>query len=199
MNKPIKCSPVFPLGTILFPGIPLDLKIFEQRYLELVKESLKSSNPFVIAPIIKGKEVGETPEVFPYGVLVNIIDWSQLSGGLLGITVQGNTRVALSDNKINEQNLMLASIRKLPLPNLKSQIEAHDFDLLEFFNEITSQMGSTSTYTPENLSLGELIWRLAYILPLSREDKYKLLKTDSAATNTALLRRILSSRIKSPR
>ena len=51
--------PIFPLGTVLFPGGPLPLWIFEPRYLDMVSECLRSERPFGVCLIRSGSEVGE--------------------------------------------------------------------------------------------------------------------------------------------
>ena len=57
MNDPL---PLFPLGTVLFPGIPLPLHVFEPRYRELVTDLLAGPEPrvFGVVAIREGHEVG---------------------------------------------------------------------------------------------------------------------------------------------
>jgi len=52
--------PLFPLSTVLFPGMRLPLHIFEQRYLQLVRDLLEQPEPrqFGIIAIKKGRETG---------------------------------------------------------------------------------------------------------------------------------------------
>ena len=50
---------IFPLGTVLFPGAALPLKIFEQRYLEMTKTCLRDNRPFGVCLIREGREVGD--------------------------------------------------------------------------------------------------------------------------------------------
>ena len=54
--------PIFPLGTVLFPGGVLPLRIFEVRYVEMAKACLKEGTPFGVCLIREGTEVG-TPAV----------------------------------------------------------------------------------------------------------------------------------------
>ena len=51
-------TPVFPLNTVLFPGGPLHLRIFEPRYLDMVSDRLRCDAPFIVALILTGREVG---------------------------------------------------------------------------------------------------------------------------------------------
>ena len=53
----LSAVPIFPLHAVLFPEGKLPLRIFEPRYLELVKRSLTADAPFVIAALLSGQEV----------------------------------------------------------------------------------------------------------------------------------------------
>ena len=66
--------PLFPLNTVLFPGGPLPLRIFEPRYLDMVSRCMKDDMPFGVVLIREGAEVGpaSTCEV---GTLARIVDY----------------------------------------------------------------------------------------------------------------------------
>ena len=51
--------PIFPLGSVLFPGGTLALKIFERRYMDMATACLKSGSSFGIVLIRSGAEVGD--------------------------------------------------------------------------------------------------------------------------------------------
>jgi hypothetical protein len=54
--------PLFPLNTVVFPGGRLPLRVFEQRYLDMVKQAIADNTPFGICAIREGTETG-TPAV----------------------------------------------------------------------------------------------------------------------------------------
>ena len=97
----LSAVPIFPLHAVLFPEGKLPLRIFEPRYLELVKRSLKADAPFVIAALLSGQEVlsgapeDALPRVAPVACLVRIVDFDALADGTLGITVAGEGRVRI--------------------------------------------------------------------------------------------------------
>lgn len=97
----LSAVPIFPLHAVLFPEGKLPLRIFEPRYLELVKRSLKEDAPFVIAALLSGQEVlsgapeAGLPRVAPVACLVRIVDFDALADGTLGITVAGEGRVRI--------------------------------------------------------------------------------------------------------
>ena len=77
--------PLFPLSTVLFPGGPLRLRIFEPRYLDMVRHCLKESRPFGVVLILEGAEAGEVASVAATGTSARLVDFDTLPDGLLGI------------------------------------------------------------------------------------------------------------------
>ena len=91
--------PLFPLSSVLLPCGRMPLQIIEQRYLDLVRESMKSASEFGVVWIRRGSEVAEqgraSPELGDYGTCARIVDWDQLPNGLLGVTIEGARRFEL--------------------------------------------------------------------------------------------------------
>ena len=86
--------PLFPLNTVLFPGGPLPLRIFEARYIDMISERMRSEAPFGVLLIKDGEEVGDS-STYEVGTLARITDWYQGSDGLLGVTAIGGQRFRL--------------------------------------------------------------------------------------------------------
>ena len=82
---------LFPLRTVLYPGGPLPLRVFEPRYLDMICESLKGERPFGVVLIRHGSETGRA-STFDVGTLASITDWYQGSDGVLGVTAVGGER-----------------------------------------------------------------------------------------------------------
>src|SRR5210317_1685183 len=95
----IESLPLFPLSSVLLPCGRIPLQIFEQRYLDLVRDSMKSGTPFGVVWIRRGEEVAQRGSVAAdlgdYGTCARIVDWDQLPNGLLGITIEGAERFEL--------------------------------------------------------------------------------------------------------
>ncbi|HQF70729.1 MAG TPA: LON peptidase substrate-binding domain-containing protein, partial [Promineifilum sp.] len=53
--------PLFPLNLVLFPGMPLPLHIFEERYKEMVADCLRENRPFGVVLIAEGRAEGGAP------------------------------------------------------------------------------------------------------------------------------------------
>ena len=84
--------PLFPLNTVLFPGGPLRLRIFEPRYLDMVSRCMREDSGFGVALIVAGREAGGAAQTVEIGTLARIVDFEQLDDGLLGITARGERR-----------------------------------------------------------------------------------------------------------
>jgi Lon protease-like protein len=84
--------PLFPLSSVLFPGGTLGLRLFEPRYLDLVKRCGRSGEGFGICLILQGQEAGAPAIPAAVGTEAAIVDFAMTDDGLLGITVEGRRR-----------------------------------------------------------------------------------------------------------
>jgi Lon protease-like protein len=88
----LNALPLFPLGTVLFPGGWLPLQIFEVRYLDLMKRCERSGEPFGVVSLQSGQEVRRAPDAHgappaetfaPVGTLARLVHVAhQLPHGL---------------------------------------------------------------------------------------------------------------------
>jgi hypothetical protein len=102
--------PIFPLGSILFPGGTLSLRIFEQRYMEMAKACLKHSAPFGIALIGSGEEVGSPAEPEAVGTVARIVEWDMQDPGILRVRVRGESRFRLSGTSVTRSGLIIGEV-----------------------------------------------------------------------------------------
>lgn len=91
--------PVFPLGTVLFPGLPLPLHIFEERYRQLVRELLARPEPrqFGVIAIRQGREVGPgaATALYDVGCLATVREAAELEDGRFRLMTVGGQRFRL--------------------------------------------------------------------------------------------------------
>ena len=81
--------PLFPLHTVLLPGAPLGLRVFERRYLDLVAACGRNGRGFGICMILEGEEVGAPATPAAFGVEARIEDFGSDRNGLLPLPVRG--------------------------------------------------------------------------------------------------------------
>ena len=109
----LEATPVFALNTVLYPGGPLPLRIFEPRYVDMVSDRLRRDAPFIVALIRSGREVGGGATTHSVGTLARIVDWNQQQDGLLGIVALGGRRARVFDTETRADGLCVASARVL--------------------------------------------------------------------------------------
>lgn len=177
--------PLFPLSVPLFPGVTLPLRIFEQRYLRLVSESLKSDTGFGVALIREGGEVGRA-STWPLGLYVKIVDWSQGEEGLLHVQVQGERRFRITDTSRADDGLVQAEVEWLPEPDPQPVPEECD-GLLAVLDELKQHATMLPLKFAPVDSADALSWQLAQLLPLDDKVRVELLAIDDPLVRLAEL------------
>lgn len=104
--------PLFPLNTVLYPGGPLPLRIFEPRYLAMISRCLRRTEGFGVVLIKAGSET-DADEMFSVGTVAEIVDWDQGSDGLLGVTTEGRERFQISTIDRQSDGLYIGQVELL--------------------------------------------------------------------------------------
>ncbi|MEO9254809.1 MAG: LON peptidase substrate-binding domain-containing protein [Tepidiformaceae bacterium] len=84
--------PLFPLRTVLFPGMALPLRVFEERYKVMVRELLESDGVFGVLLIREGQESGGEAVPFDVGTTARIERAVALDGGRFALSARGAQR-----------------------------------------------------------------------------------------------------------
>lgn len=98
--------PLFPLNSVLFPGGRLELRVFERRYLDLVRDCARSGAGFGICLILHGQEAGEPAVPAAVGTLAHIVDFYTGDDGLLGIRADGGARFRVAHTRVRDNGLV---------------------------------------------------------------------------------------------
>ena len=181
--------PLFPLGTVLFPGGLLPLKIFEQRYLDMTKACLKDGTPFGVCLIREGLEVGTAAVPEPVGCLASIEQWDMPHPGLFHLVARGGERFRIRDMQVAPNHLISAAVDPIP-PD--APVEAVDPVCRDVLKAIVEKVGADRFPAP--LRLDDAAWvgyRLSEMLPLDMRFKQELLELTDAAGRLARLRALL--------
>jgi hypothetical protein len=174
--------PLFPLSGVLLPHGKMPLQIFEQRYLDLVRDSMRNASPFGVVWISRGAEVAvkgsAEPQLGDYGTTARIVDWDQLPNGLLGVTVQGGERFDLAATTRGDKGLVVGQVT-MRAPQAPALMEPRWEQLLDVLRSLEThphvqRMALQLDY--------EDAWQVAYtllqLLPLEEAIKYRLLGLD---------------------
>jgi len=188
--------PLFPLNTVLFPGGPLPLRIFETRYIDMISERVQKDAPFGVLLIQKGSEAG-TASTYEVGTLAKISDWYQGSDGLLGVTAIGGQRFQLlsADRQPDGLNVgeveLLPDEEPLPLPDkYKGMVDILAGvldDLGRLYESLERRYDDT----------GWVTYRFVEILPLELEQKQQCLENSDPAERLRLVIQLLDN-VKRP-
>jgi Lon protease-like protein len=103
--------PLFPLHTVLCPGIALPLHIFEERYRELVRHCIESESPFGVVLIREGREVGGGAIAFwAVGTLAEIRQAGRYPDGRYDLLVVGTRRFSIDEVHVDERPYLVADV-----------------------------------------------------------------------------------------
>ena len=171
--------PLFPLSGILLPHGRMPLQIFEQRYLDLIRSSMRSDTGFGVVWIRRGSEVASRgsarPDLGDYGTYARIVDWDQLPSGLLGITIVGGELFDLSSTSTLASGLVMGEVemRAAPQPEALSDEWRSMEDVLRSLetHPHVQRMGLDIDYS----NAWEVGYTLIQLLPLDEALKYELL------------------------
>ncbi|MBY5992584.1 LON peptidase substrate-binding domain-containing protein [Ferrimonas balearica] len=111
----IEALPLFPLTSHLFPGGRLPLRIFEPRYVRMVKESFDRPHAFAMCMLDPSGDKASNTHIWPLATLVRVVDFDALDDGMLGITVEGVQKVEILSVDSETDGLRVGTVR--PLPN----------------------------------------------------------------------------------
>jgi Lon protease-like protein len=183
---------IFPLGTVLYPGGTLPLRIFEQRYIEMTKACLRDERPFGVCLIREGREVGEPAVPETIGCLASIVQWDMPQLGLFHLVASGGDRFRLLESHAARNGLITGTIERLPGETPGAPVDAACREVLKALIE---RIGEVRFPAPIRLDDGSWVsYRLAEVLPLDTPVKQALLELEDASARQAMLREILVSK-----
>lgn len=180
--------PLFPLRTVLFPGGTLHLRIFEPRYLQLVRDCTRLGRPFGVCLILAGREAGRPAVPARVGTEARIVDFYTLPDGLLGIACRGEGRFRVLGLRVRDNGLMIGEVEPFALEAPRAL--PPEFGLLAVLLERMIERIGAAFGSFSRGDLDEAGWvgmRLAELLPLELEERQELLESEDPI---ARLRRI---------
>jgi Lon protease-like protein len=179
--------PLFPLNTVLFPGGPLPLRIFEPRYVDMVRYCMRERAPFGVELIRAGAEVGKVTSAADVGTSARIVDFFQLPEGLLGISCIGERKFRVQSRRVQEDGLNMGTIEWLP-PEPAADLPSEHAHLGLLLRKVLPQLGDMYQSTPKHFDdAGWVGARLAEILPIDLADKQHCLELDDPVERLARL------------
>lgn len=169
--------PLFPLPAVLFPGGEISLRIFEPRYLDMIRDCARGDRGFGIC-LMLGSDDGRGPtSSAAIGTLARIVDFNVLEDGLLGILARGEARFRVRSTHVRSNGLLHADVDMLePDPVLPVPPE---FGLLATILSRYHERAGAAFAQHEQSRYDERAWvgfRLAEALPLAVSERQLLLQ-----------------------
>jgi uncharacterized protein len=177
--------PLFPLHTVLFPHGPLALRIFEPRYLDMVRRCTREGSSFVVVTILEGEEAGPAARTASFGTQARIVDFDPLPDGLLGISCLGGQRARVLRRWQQSDGLNLGEVELVEASPVRA-VPAELQDLADLLREVLPKLGDP--YAQLETRYEDAGWvadRWAEVLPLSTLQKLVLLEEDDPLARLA--------------
>ena len=177
--------PLFPLNTILFPGMPINLHIFEERYKKMMNLCIANEKPFGIVLIKSGQEAGSTAQPYSVGCAAYIDQVQPLRDGRMNMSATGKERFKIHELK-HDQPYLVGMVENLEFDKTMSKDDTikgwYLKKLVKNYVNVLSTVGNLDV-SLENLSDNpiELAYLTATLLQAPFKHKQSFLEINGAA------------------
>lgn len=186
--------PLFPLNAVLFPGGALSLRVFEQRYMTLVKDCFKRESNFGICLIAEGSEVGAPATPHKVGTQAHIVAWDMTQPGILNIAVRGGERFRILSSDADGAGLLQARIEPVaaePAVPVPKALAA----LLPLLQAMAADAGEARLPPPHRFDdAGWVGYRFCELLPIPAIARQKLLELEDPVSRLEIVFKYLAQR-----
>ena len=205
MPRPLTLSslPLFPLGTVLFPGGLLPLRVFEVRYLDMVRKCQQAGAPFGVVGLRNGSEVRQAgapqEELHDVGTLASIDSLHSPQAGLLLLQASGTRRFRIQRRERLPGGLWVADVEQLPadtvveVPEDLQRIPSALAQVLGQLRQRDAEAAATlPDPTPDQLAdCGWVANRWCELLPVPLDLKQQLMALDNPLLRLELVGDVL--------
>ncbi len=188
---------LFPLPEVILPGGRLPLRIFETRYLDMVRRCLGEGLGFGIVLIQEGQQTlasaeHQLPSINHHGTYSRIVDFDQYTDGTLGIVIEGETKFAVRDQYERPDRLMMAEVTFLE-PEVDAELPEDRAHLAAILESLIQHENVARLRYELNLgSAREVGSRLAELLPCSSGIKQRMLEMRDPIARLDEIERVIS-------
>ncbi|HEU5468576.1 MAG TPA: LON peptidase substrate-binding domain-containing protein [Steroidobacteraceae bacterium] len=191
MNAEVRELPIFPLNTVLFPGGPLPLRIFEPRYLDMVSRCMREQSGFAVVLLGEGEEVATATSFAATGTEARIVDFDRLENGLLGISCVGRERVRVVEAWREADGLNRGRVLDIP-PDPVVPVPPDQAWLKGVVEEVLPEAGEAYRLVERRDDAAWVANRLAELLPLSLADRQTLLELADPVERLSVLEPVVT-------
>ncbi len=180
--------PLFPLHSVLLPGAALSLRVFEARYLDLVRECGRKGSSFGVCLILEGDEVGAPATPSAWGVEALVEDFDVGADGVLVLRLRGGRRFHVLDTRVRDNGLVVGDVQWCEADS-DDELQPEHALLGVLLERILEQAGGEFAGAgPAQLDQAAWVgWRLAELLPLQEPQRLALLQEDDPQQRLELM------------
>lgn len=170
---------LFPLHAVLLPGAAIGLRVFEPRYLDLIRDCGRAGKGFGICLILQGEEIGAPATAAAFGTEAVIEDFGSGDDGLLTLRVRGMRRFHARRVRVRDNGLQVADVSWCD-PDPDDAVRPEHGLLTTLLEQIIDQVGGEHAKAPHARfdDAAWVGWRLAELLPLEHAQRQALLQID---------------------
>lgn len=185
--------PLFPLNAVLVPGAALGLRIFEPRYLDMVRDCGRSGGSFGVSLILVGHEAGAPATPAAVGTEARIEDFDNGPDGLLHLRLRGARRFRVERTRVRDNGLVIGEVAWCA-PDPEAGLQPQHALLADVLRRILEQLGDADVRIPEARfdDAAWVGWRLAELLPLTLPQRQGILQEDDPDRRLDALLALLS-------
>jgi Lon protease-like protein len=173
--------PLFPLRTVLFPGMQLPLHIFEERYKLMIATCMVTDKTFGAALIRSGREVGGRAEICDVGATAQIVEIDRLPDGRMNLLATGLDRFRILE-RLDDQPYPVGTVEVLP--DLPERVDGLEQRVAERFRRYLVELGLDEDQVAR-LGLPDDPLKLSYVVAASLKvpaiERQQLLEEQFAA------------------
>lgn len=188
--------PLFPLNVVLFPGMPLPLHIFEERYKVMITDCIRDNQPFGVVLIEEGlPEEGDLARPVAIGCTAEIAQVQPLDQGRMLIMTVGRERFRVVKVEDHDKPYLMGVVESAPLEITDEEWQENGADVLEplvieYLNKL-ARVGTLEIEPDQIPSDPEgLVYMAATLIQIPVHEKQALLAIDKATVLTRRLRNI---------
>jgi len=201
--------PLFPLNAVLFPGGMLPLRVFEARYMDMVRDCLREESMFGVCLIKRGRETGKPAQCETVGCMASIVAWDMQQLGVLNIRALGTKRFRIQHSQVQANGLLVGDVEEIEADTdapLALEHEPGAALLTRIIEDLDAQRTAALSASPDDgtmltknvierpYRMQSTVWvgnRLCEVLPVSLRAKQKLMELEDGHARLDIVLRFL--------
>ena len=161
-NEEIVDIPLFPLNLVLFPGMPLPLHIFEERYKAMIGDCMRYNTPFGVPLIRSGQEVGAPAEPESIGTTTRVLRSQMLEQGRINIMTKGERRFEIVE--VTQQEPHVSALVRLLDEPVGDEFSGVSSEITEEFTKLMRNLISLSGGYTSQVEIPDDPVELSYLI-----------------------------------